>query len=179
MKISEVFRFSWKERLVEHTLSILVENRAGVLSRVAGLFSRRGFNIESLAVGTTHNPEISRITVITLGDEALVDQITKQLHKLPDVLMVKHLKGSSYFSRQLVFIKVRTDASNRSEILQIVDIFRAHVVDVSQTTTTIELTGSEEKINAIIQLLEPYEIMEIVRTGQVAIERGEECMSTD
>lgn len=161
---------------MQHTLSILVENRAGVLSRVAGLFSRRGFNIESLAVGPTNDLEVSRITIVTLGDESLVEQITKQLHKLPDVLMVKHLKGSTFFSRQLVFIKVKTDASNRSEILQIVDIFRAHVVDVSKTTTTIELSGAEDKINAIIELLESYGILEIVRTGQIAIERGEESM---
>jgi len=161
---------------MQHTLSILVENRAGVLSRVAGLFSRRGFNIESLAVGPTNDLEVSRITIVTQGDESLVDQITKQLHKLPDVLMVRHLKGASYFSRQLVFIKVKTDASNRSEILQIVDIFRAHVVDVSKTTTTLELSGAEDKINAIIELLESYGILEIVRTGQIAIERGEESM---
>jgi len=161
---------------MQHTLSILVENRAGVLSRVAGLFSRRGFNIESLAVGPTNDSEVSRITIVTLGDEFLVEQITKQLHKLPDVLMVRHLKGSTYFSRQLVFIKVKTDASNRSEILQIVDIFRAHVVDVSKTTTTLELSGAEDKINAIIELLEGYGILEIVRTGQIAIERGEESM---
>lgn len=161
---------------MQHTLSVLVENKAGVLSRIAGLFSRRGFNIESLAVGITDDPQISRITIVTLGDEALLDQITKQLHKLPDVLMVKHLKGATYFSRQLVLIKVKTDSSNRSEILQIVDIFRAHVVDVSKTTATIELTGSEDKINAIIELLETYGIMEIVRTGQIAIERGEDSM---
>ena len=162
---------------MQHTLSILVENRAGVLSRVAGLFSRRGFNIESLAVGPTNDQEVSRITIVTLGDEALVEQVTKQLHKLPDVLMVRHLKGSSYFSRQLVFIKVKTDASNRSERLQIVEIFRAHVVDVSKTTTTLELSGAEDKINAIIELLEGYGILEIVRTGQIAIERGEQSMN--
>lgn len=161
---------------MQHTLSILVENRAGVLSRVAGLFSRRGFNIESLAVGTTHNPEISRITIVVLGDDYLVEQITKQLHKLPDVLMVKHLKDSAFFSRQLVFIKVRTDSKNRAEVLQIVEIFRAHVVDISTTTATIELSGAEIKVQAIMDLLEPYGILEVVRTGQIAIERGEECM---
>lgn len=162
---------------MQHTLSILVENRAGVLSRVAGLFSRRGFNIESLAVGTTHNPEISRITIVVLGDDYLVEQITKQLHKLPDVLMVKHLKDSAFFSRQLVFIKVRTDSKNRAEVLQIVEIFRAHVVDISTTTATIELSGAEIKVQAIMDLLEPYGILEVVRTGQIAIERGEECMN--
>ena len=161
---------------MQHTLSILVENRAGVLSKVAGLFSRRGFNIEGLAVGTTHNPEISRITIVVLGDDMLVEQITKQLHKLPDVLMVRHLKESTYFSRQLVFIKVKSDSKNRSEILQIVDVFRAHVVDISTTTITIEISGADVKINAIIEMLEGYEILEIVRTGQIAIERGDGCM---
>ncbi len=161
---------------MQHTLSVLVENRAGVLSRVAGLFARRGFNIESLAVGTTQNPEISRITIVVLGDEYVVEQITKQLHKLPDVLMVKNLHNSSHFSRELVFIKVRTDASNRSGVLQIVEIFRAHVVDISLTTATIEISGTEEKIQAILGLLKDYEILEVVRTGQIAIERGEACM---
>lgn len=164
---------------MQHTLSILVENRAGVLSRVAGLFSRRGFNIESLAVGITQNPEISRITIVTLGDESVVEQVTKQLHKLPDVLMVKHLKGATFFSRQLVFIKVTTDSKNRSEIFQIVNVFRAHVVDISPTTATIELSGSEDKVSAMIELLEEYGILEIVRTGQISIERGDECMRSE
>lgn len=162
---------------MQHTLSVLVENRAGVLSRVSGLFSRRGFNIESLAVGTTQNPEISRITIVVHGDEYLVEQITKQLHKLPDVLMVKHLADSAFLSRQLVLIKVKTDSKNRSEVLQIVDIFRAHVVDVSTTTVTIEMTGADEKVQAIMDLLNPYGVLEVVRTGLIAIERGEECMN--
>ena len=161
---------------MQHTLSILVENRAGVLSRVAGLFSRRGFNIESLVVGITQDPAVSRITIVTTGDDSSVDQIEKQLHKLPDVLMVKDLK-EQFFSRQLILIKVRSDASNRSEIMQIVDVFRAHVVDISLTTATIELTGTDEKIQAILQLLDPYGIIEVVRTGQIAIERGEQHMS--
>lgn len=161
---------------MQHTLSVLVENRAGVLSRVAGLFARRGFNIESLAVGTTQNPEISRITIVVLGDDSLVEQITKQLHKLPDVLMVKHLEDSLHFSRQLAFIKVRTDSSNRTGVLEIVDIFRAHVVDISLTTATIEITGTEVKVLAMMEMLKDYEILEVVRTGQIAIERGEECM---
>jgi len=161
---------------MQHTLSILVENRAGVLSRVSGLFSRRGFNIESLAVGTTNNTEISRITIVVIGDDYLVDQITKQLHKLPDVLMVKHLKDATYFSRQLVFIKVKTDSTNRSGVLEIVEIFRAHIVDISVTTATIEISGAEVKVQAIMDLLKDYEILEVVRTGQIAIERGEEYM---
>jgi acetolactate synthase-1/3 small subunit len=162
---------------MQHTLSILVEIRAGVLSRVAGLFSRRGFNIESLVVGITQDPAVSRITIVTSGEDDSVEQIEKQLHKLPDVLMVRDLKQSSFFSRQLILIKVRSDASNRSEIMQVVDVFRAHVVDISLTTATIELTGTDEKIQAILQLLEPYGIMEVVRTGSIAIERGEEHMS--
>ncbi len=162
--------------MMQHTLSILVENRAGVLARIAGLFSQRGFNIESLAVGTTQNPEISRITIVVLGDDYLVDQITKQLHKLPDVLMVKHLADSAFFSRQLVFIKVRTDSSNRSGVMEIVEIFRAHIVDISPTTATIEISGAEVKVQAIMDLLKDYEILEVVRTGQIAVERGEECM---
>ncbi len=161
---------------MQHTLSVLVENRAGVLSRVAGLFARRGFNIESLAVGTTQNPEVSRITIVVLGDEYVIEQITKQLHKLPDVLMVKHLDHSSYFSRQLVFIKVSTDSSNRAGVLQIVEIFRAHVIDISLTTATIEMSGAEEKVQALMELLKDYEILEVVRTGQIAIERGEAYM---
>jgi len=161
---------------MQHTISILVENRAGVLSRVAGLFSRRGFNIESLVVGITQDPAVSRITIVTTGDDSSVEQIEKQLHKLPDVLMVKDLKDQ-YFSRQLILIKVRSDASNRSEIMQIVEVFRAHVVDISLTTATLELTGTDEKIQAILQLLEPYGMIEVVRTGQIAIERGEEHMS--
>ena len=119
-------------------LSVLVENRAGVLTRVTSLFARRGFNIESLAVGTTQNPAISRITITLHGDDELVRQITRQLHKLPDVLMVRHLTPEDYFSRELVFIKVNADAVTRAQIMQIVDIFRGHVIDVSPTTLTIE-----------------------------------------
>jgi len=166
-----------KEEIMQHTLSILVENRAGVLSRVSGLLSRRGFNIESLVIGTTQSPEVSRITIVTSGNDNMVEQIEKQLHKLPDVLMVKDLKGSTFFSRQLILIKVRSDASNRSEVMQVSEVFRAHIVDISPTTATLELTGTDEKIQAIIQLLEPYGIIEIVKTGPIAIERGEEHMS--
>ena len=161
----------------QHTLSILVENRSGVLSRVSGLFARRGFNIESLVVGTTQDQAVSRITIVTSGDNNTVDQIEKQLHKLPDVLMVKNLKGSAFLSRQLILLKVKTDTSNRSDVMQIVQVFRAHVVDISLTTATIELTGTEEKIEAIMDLLEPFGVIEVVRTGQIAIERGQEHMS--
>ena len=161
------------------SLSILVENRAGVLTRVTNLFARRGFNIESLAVGTTQNPAISRISITLKGDLKLVDQITKQLHKLPDVLIVRHLTPEDHFSRELVFVKVRCTAENRGEILQVVDIFRGHIIDVSTKTLTVELTGNERKIHALQELLEPYGILELVRTGTISIERGEQFMNVE
>ncbi len=161
------------------SISILVENRAGVLTRVTNLFARRGFNIESLAVGTTQNPAISRISITLKGDLRLVDQITKQLHKLPDVLVVRHLTPEDHLSRELVFVKVRCTAENRGEVLQIVDIFRGHVTDVSAKTLTIEMTGNESKIIAMQELLEPYGILELVRTGTIAIERGERFMNVE
>jgi acetolactate synthase I/III small subunit len=161
------------------SLAVLVENRAGVLTRVTSLFARRGYNIESLAVGTTQNPQISRITITVSGDDELANQIIRQLHKLPDVLMVRHLSQEDHFSRELVFIKVRTDAASRAQILQIVDIFRGHVIDVSPTTLTIELSGKDDKILALQGMLEPYGILELVRTGPIAIERGERAMNVD
>ena len=159
------------------SLSVLVENRAGVLNRVTSLFARRGYNIESLAVGTTQDPAISRITITLSGDDELVRQITRQLHKMPDILMVRHLKSDEFFSRELVFIKVYADASSRSQILQVADIFRGHVIDVSPSTLTLELSGKEDKISALQSLLEPYGIIELVRTGPIAIERGTRIMS--
>lgn len=159
------------------SLSVLVENRAGVLNRVASLFARRGYNIESLAVGTTQDPAISRITITLGSDDEQIDQIIRQLHKLPDVLMVRHLSPDESFSRELVFIKVTTDAASRAQILQIVDIFRGHVIDVSPTTLTIELSGKDDKILALQGMLEPYGILELVRTGPIAIERGERAMN--
>jgi acetolactate synthase-1/3 small subunit len=161
------------------SLSVLVENRSGVLTRVTNLFTRRGFNINSLAVGVTQNPAISRISITVDGDQNLVDQITKQLHKLPDVLLVRHLTPSDHFSRELVFVKVRCTAENRGEILQIADIFRGHVIDVSPHTLTLELTGHESKVRALQDLLEPYGILELVRTRIIAIERGEQFMNVE
>ncbi len=161
------------------SLSILVENRAGVLNRVTSLFARRSFNINSLAVGTTQNPEISRITITLKGDDELVRQITRQLHKLPDVLMVRHLNPVDHFTRELVFIKVRADAQTRTQVLQIVDIFRGHIIDVSPETVTVELSGKEDKIEALHALLEPYGILELVRTGPIAIERGQQLMNVE
>jgi acetolactate synthase-1/3 small subunit len=159
------------------SLSVLVENRAGVLTRVTSLFARRGFNIESLAVGTTQDPLISRITITLNGSDDLMRQITRQLHKIPDVLMVRDLSPEEHFSRELVFIKVQADEKCRTGILQIANIFRGHVIDVSPTTLTIEMSGKDDKIQALQDLLEPYGILELVRTGPIAIERGERIMS--
>ena len=154
------------------SLSVLVENRAGVLNRVSSLFARRGYNIESLTVGVTQDPAISRITITLRSSDEQINQIIRQLHKLPDVLLVRHLSPDESFSRELVFIKVKAEAASRAQILQIIDIFRGHVIDVSPTTLTIELSGKDDKILALKGMLEPYGILELVRTGPIAIERG-------
>lgn len=164
---------------MQHNLSILVENQSGVLLRVANLFSRRGYNIESIAAGTTQDPDITRITVSVSCDDIQVVQLVKQLHKLPVVLRVKKLAEGTHFSRELVFIKVSGDVNTRSGVLQVVDIFRGHIIDVSPETLTIEISGNSDKINALIELLKPYGILEIVRTGLIAIERGDRILSLD
>jgi acetolactate synthase-1/3 small subunit len=158
--------------VAKHLLSVLVQNHAGVLSRVSGLFSRRGFNIDSLAVGVTENPEVSRITIVVDGDDYTVDQVTKQLNKLIDVLKIKQLEKSDSVSRELALIKVTATTETRAEIIQIVEIFRAKIVDVSKNTLTIEAAGSSDKVNALEDMLKQYSIVEIVRTGTIAIERG-------
>ncbi len=158
--------------MAKHTLSVLVENHAGVLSRVSGLFSRRGFNIESLAVGVTENPDISRITIVVDGDDYTIEQVGKQLNKLIDVIKIKQLDKSDSVSRELALIKVSADTTSRSEIIQIVEIFRAKIIDVSKTTVTIEISGSSDKVAALEDMLQQYGIKEIVRTGTIAIERG-------
>ncbi|MFO7636559.1 MAG: acetolactate synthase small subunit [Clostridia bacterium] len=160
----------------KHTISILVENHAGVLSRVAGLFSRRGFNIESLAVGETNNPKVSRITIIVNGDEYIIDQVTKQLNKLVDVIKIKLLDRPEYVGRELILIKVKAHSGVRNEIMQYVEIFRANIVDISKETLTVEMTGDQEKIQALIELLRPFGIIETVRTGLIAIQRGLESV---
>jgi len=159
-------------KMTKHTLSVLVENRSGVLSRVAGLFSRRGFNIDSLAVGVTENPEVSRMTIVVNGDEYTVEQVSKQLNKLIDVIKIKELDKSDSVSRELALIKVNATAASRSEIIQIVEIFRAKIVDVSKSTLTVEISGSSEKVEALEDMLRQFGIKEIVRTGTIAIERG-------
>lgn len=156
--------------------SILVQNKAGVLSKVSNLFARRGYNIDSLAVGETQNSDISRITIaIQVGTETIA-QIIRQLYKLPDVIMVRHLQSGEHFSRQLVFIKVHATQADRSGVLQVAEIFRGHIVDVSAETVTLEISGSDDKIAACRKILEPFGIIELVRTGKIAIERGEANM---
>jgi acetolactate synthase-1/3 small subunit len=156
-----------------HVISILVENHPGVLSRVSGLFSRRGYNIDSLSVGVTEDPRFSRITVVAFGDDNIIYQIHKQLEKLVDVLEVMELSPDNSVYRELALIKVSVEKpSDRSEIISISEIFRANVVDVSHTSLTMELTGDQSKIEAFSQLLAPYGIKEIVRTGLTGIQRG-------
>ncbi len=158
--------------MAKHILSVLVENYAGVLSRVAGLFSRRGFNIDSLAVGVTENPDISRMTIVVDGDEYVVEQVSKQLNKLINVIRVKKLDSGDSVSRELALIKVNATTVTRSEIVQIVEIFRDKIVDVSKTTLTIEASGDADKLQALEDMLRQYGIKEIVRTGLISIERG-------
>lgn len=157
---------------MKHTISVLVENRFGVLARVASLFSGRGFNIESLCVAETIDPTISRMTIVTSGDPQIIEQIIKQLRKLIDVIKVVDLTEYDYIERELVLIKVKAVGPERAEILRIVEIFRGKVVDVTSETYTLEITGDEDKIKAIIELLKPFGIKEIVRTGKIAITRG-------
>ena len=158
--------------MARYVLSVLVRNSSGVLTRVSGLFSRRGVNIDSLTVGRTENSEISRMTIALNGGLEELEQFTKQLNKLEDVLRVLSLKPENSVYRELVLIKVKADAEQRASINEIVKIFRSKIVDISPETLTIELTGDESKINAHIKLLEEYEIKELVRTGVCALERG-------
>jgi acetolactate synthase-1/3 small subunit len=156
---------------MRHTLSVLVENKPGVLSRVAGLFSGRGFNIESLSVAETLDSTVSRMTIVTRGNDQIIEQITKQLNKLINVIKVVDFINGDFVNREMALIKVSVTASNRSELLNIVDIFRGKVVDVSPQAYAIEVTGDENKIQAIIDLLKPMGIKEIARTGSVAMTR--------
>lgn len=155
-----------------YVLSVLVENHSGVLSRVSGLFSRRGYNIDSLSVGVTEDPGISRMTIVVKGDKYIVEQIKKQLNKLIDVIKVIELKPDSSVYRELILIKVATTTKQRAEVIEIVNVFRGRVVDVVSESLIVELTGDESKIEALINMLEPYGIKEIIRTGLTALERG-------
>jgi acetolactate synthase-1/3 small subunit len=156
-----------------HTLSVLVENRPGVLSRVSGLFTRRGFNIESLAVGTCEEPDMSRMTIVVNGDDAQVEQVIKQLNKLIDVVKVSDITEMETVDRELALIKVTAEAgSSRAEVMQIVDIFRAQIVDVGAKTVVLEVTGGSTKIDALESLLRQYGVKELVRTGKISVLRG-------
>ncbi|MDR0591701.1 MAG: acetolactate synthase small subunit [Bifidobacteriaceae bacterium] len=161
-----------------HTLSVLVENKPGVLTRVAALFARRGFNINSLAVGPTEHPEISRITVVVDVEDLPLEQVTKQLNKLINVLKVVQLDGSDgSVQRDLLLVKVGAGATNRSQVTQIADLFRAHIVDVAVDTLVIEATGTDSKLTALLTLLEPFGIRELVKSGTVGIGRGSKSMT--
>jgi acetolactate synthase-1/3 small subunit len=156
----------------QHTIAVMVENKFGVLSRVAGLFSARGYNIESLSVGETLDPSVSRMTLVVRGDAFIIEQVLKQLHKLVDVIKVTDLTEEDHVEREMMLIKVNAEPAARAEILRIGDIFRAKVVDVTPTTYTLEATGDESKIEAIVELMRPFGIQELVRTGKVAVARG-------
>lgn len=157
---------------MKHTLAVLVENKSGVLSRVASLFSRRGYNIDSLAVGVTEDPDISRITIVVHGDDHVLEQVTKQLNKLIDVIKVSDIGSDDAVERELALIKVAADVDTRAEIIQIANIFRARIVDVAAKSMTVEVTGDEGKIQAIEKLLRQFGIKEMVRTGKIAMVRG-------
>lgn len=163
---------------MKHTISVLVENHSGVLSRISGLFSRRGFNIESLAVGPTHDSEVSRITIVADGDEHTVEQIEKQLNKLIEVIKVKTFKKDECISRELMFIKVAVTADKRSEILTIAEVIGAKVVDLTLTTMTLELCETYANLCRFEEVIEPYGIIEMVRTGTIAIEKGQDTFNT-
>jgi acetolactate synthase-1/3 small subunit len=156
---------------MRHTISILVENKFGVLTRVAGLFSGRGYNIDSLNVAPTHDATASRMTIVTRGDDATLEQIVKQLNKLPDVIKVQDFRDGEYVDRELVLIKVTVDAKARAEVMQITDIFRAKIVDVQPKSLTIEITGNESKVEKFINLMETFGITELTRTGKAALPR--------
>ena len=157
---------------MKHTLTVLLRNRPGALSRVTGLFSGRCFNIESLCVAETYVPQVSCLTVVTSGEAAIIEQVTKQLHKLIDVIKVNDVSEGEFVEREMALIRVKAEASTRAEVLRIIDIFRGKVVDVSPTSYALEITGSESKIKAVIDILRPLGIKEIVRTGKIAMARA-------
>ncbi len=157
---------------MQHTITVLVENKPGVLARVSGLFARRGFNIESLAVSITDDPTMSRMTVVVSGDASTLDQINKQTNKLIDVIKVVDYTEVPILERELAMIKVSAEKDQRAEIMQITNIFQAKIVDISDKTFTIEVTGNTDKVDAMERLLAPYGIREVVRTGKIAMARG-------
>jgi len=156
---------------MRHTISVLVENKFGVLTRIAGLFSGRGFNIDTLNVGPTQDPSVSRMTIVTRGDDATLEQIVKQLNKLVDVLKVMDFRDGEYIDRELVLVKVSVDSKTRAEVMQITDIFRAKIVDVQSKSLTVEITGNESKVEKFLELMQPFGVMELSRSGQIALPR--------
>ena len=160
-----------------HTLSVLVEDQPGVLARISSLFSRRGFNIESLAVGPTETPNVSRITLVVQVSGLPLEQVTKQLNKLINVLKIVELERDASVSRELMLVKVRADASTRSHVLETAQLFRANIVDVAPDAVTIEVTGSRDKLDALLRVLEPFGIRELVKSGAVALGRGSKSMT--
>jgi|SRR5688500_18514785 acetolactate synthase I/III small subunit len=163
--------------MATHTLSVLVENKPGVLARIAGLFSRRGFNIESLAVGPTEHSEVSRMTIVVNVDESPLEQVTKQLNKLIEVIKIVELDGSASITRELMLVKVKADAQTRGAVLDAVQLFRAKVVDVAPDAITIQVTGNADKLGDVLRVLEPFGIRELVQSGMVAIGRGSRSIS--
>ena len=168
-----------KDNLQRYTVGVLVDNEPGVLSRVSGLFSRRGFNIESLAVGPTQDREISRITIVVLGDDAHIEQLVQQLYKLICVQKVQVMQSRNAVERQLLLVKVKAGVAEREGLMRLVDIFKAKVLDVTKSSMILQITGDNDKVAAILNLLEDYGITELVRTGVVALERGDGVMNSD
>ncbi len=160
-----------------HTLSVLVENKPGVLARIAGLFSRRGFNIHSLAVGPTEHADISRMTIVVNVEDSPLEQVTKQLNKLVEVIKIVELDPGQSVARELLLVKVKADASTRGQVLEVVQLFRAKVVDVATDAVTVEATGTVDKLEALIRVLEPFGIRELVQSGMVAVGRGSRSMT--
>ena len=156
---------------MRHTISVIVENKFGVLARVSGLFSSRSYNIDSLTVGETVDPSVSRMTIVVRGDDRVLDQVTKQLDKLVDVIEVTDLPAGSYVGRELVLLKVACESGTRTEILEIANIFRAITIDIGHKSMTLQITGAEEKVGAFIEMMKPFGVLELARTGKVAMTR--------
>ena len=168
-----------KDNAQRYTVGVLVDNEPGVLSRVSGLFFRRGFNIDSLAVGTTQDPEVSRITIVVKGDEQKIEQLVQQLYKLICVQKVQVMKPRNCVERQLLLVKVKADITEREGLMRLVDIFKAKVLDVTKASMILQITGDNDKLASMLSLLQDYGVTELVRTGVVALERGDDVMSSD
>jgi acetolactate synthase-1/3 small subunit len=161
----------------KHTLSVLVENKPGVLARIAGLFSRRGFNIDSLAVGPTEHPEISRMTIVVNVEDSPLEQVTKQLNKLVEVIKIVELDGAASVSRELLLVKVKADATTRGQVLEVVQLFKAKVVDVATDAITVQVVGNQDKLEDFLRIVEPFGVRELVQSGMVAVSRGPRSMT--